>query len=71
MSMPIPKEIVIGGVYLQPTLVLLVVSLFLTWMIAKLLNRTRITRFFANPPVVFLAIWALTSALIGLFVLSP
>ncbi len=70
MFNPAPSEIPIGGVYLPPALVVILAALALAWITAKILNRARLARFFWNPPLAFLAMWALLSALIGLFVLA-
>jgi hypothetical protein len=71
MGHPVPSELAIGGVYLPPALLVGVLGLIAAWLAAKLLNRTRLARYFWNPPLAFLAMWALMSAIIGLLVLAP
>jgi hypothetical protein len=71
MFHPIPSELPVGGVYLPPALLLGLLGLAAAWVVTKILNRTRLSRFFWNPPLAFLAIWALMSAVIGLFLLAP
>ena len=71
MLLPNPSEFSIGGVYLPPALLVFVLGFAAAWLAARVLNRTRLARFFWNPPLTFLAMWALCSALIGLFVLAP
>jgi hypothetical protein len=71
MFHPIPSELPIGGTYLPPALLLGLLGLAAAWVVTKILNRTRLSRFFWNPPLAFLAIWALMSAVIGLFLLAP
>ncbi|MHC4991379.1 MAG: DUF1656 domain-containing protein [Planctomycetota bacterium] len=68
---PIPSELTIAGVYFPPALLVGVLGLLAAWVVAKLLNRTRLARYFWNPPLAFLAMWLLFSAIIGLFLLAP
>jgi len=67
----IPSELTFGGVYLPPALVVGLLGLAAAWIAAKILNRTRLARFVWNPPLTFLAMWALMSAIIGLLFLAP
>jgi hypothetical protein len=71
MFHPIPSELPVGGMYLPPALLLGLLGLAAAWVVTKILNRTRLSRFFWNPPLAFLAIWALMSAVIGLSLLAP
>jgi hypothetical protein len=71
MLHPTPSELSIGGMYLPPALLVGLLGLVAAWVAAKILNRTRLSRFFWNPPLAFLAMWALMSAIIALFVLAP
>jgi membrane associated rhomboid family serine protease len=71
MLHPRPSEIAIAGVYVPPALVIALAGLLAAWALARILDRTRLTRFFWNPPLTLLAIWVLMSAIIGLFVLAP
>ena len=68
---PTPSELPIGGVYWPPALIVALIGLAVTWIAAKILNRTRLSRFFWSPSLAFLAIWALTSAIIGLLLIAP
>ena len=71
MLHPTPAEMVFGGVYVPPALVVGLLGLLAAWGVARILNRTRLARFFWKPPLAYLAIWALLSAIIGLTVLAP
>lgn len=71
MSGPRPLEISIGGIYLPPALVVGVLGLVVAFLVAMILNRTRLSRFFWYPPLVFMGLWVLASSLIGLYVLAP
>ncbi|MCP3905304.1 MAG: DUF1656 domain-containing protein [Planctomycetes bacterium] len=66
-----PSELVFGGVYYPPALLIGLLGLIAAWIAAKLLNRTRLARFFWYPALAFVAMWALFSALIGLLFLAP
>ncbi len=65
----IPKETDILGVYVPPILVVAVLSLILTWLVALMLNKLRLWRFFANPQIAFLSIVVLLFAAIDAFIL--
>ena len=52
----IPHEIDIGGVYLSPILVAGFIAFFATLITVRLLNRFRLSRYFARPPIVFLSL---------------
>ena len=71
MFHPLPSEMTFFGIFLPPALLVGLLGLVAAWFAAKVLNRTRLARFFWNPPLAFLAIWVLASALIGLSLLSP
>lgn len=71
MLHPTPSELPISGVYLPPALVLALIGLVAAWIVGRFLNRTRLARYFWNPPLAFLAIWAIMTAVIGLFFLAP
>ena len=66
-----PSEVTIADIYLPPALFVAMFGLMAAWVAAKLLNRTGLSRFFWHPPLAFLAMWALASALIGLLFLRP
>jgi len=65
---PIPHEFAIGGVYLPPLLVAAFLGLIAAMLTARLLNRYRLTRYFFYPPLVFLALVAIYTTIIGTFV---
>jgi len=59
-----PCEVNIGGVYLPPLLVSGCLGLPITYLVVKFLTRFRISRFFAAPPLVFLALVFIVSGLL-------
>ena len=67
--LPIPSEFSIAGVYLPPLLIASLLGLFAAWLTAQLLNRYRLSRFFAYPPVVLLALASIYSLFFGTFVI--
>lgn len=67
----IPAELSVAGIYIPPALVVLLAGFVLSFVAVKVLNRLRLSRFFWYPPLGFLALWLLTSSLIGLFLVSP
>lgn len=62
----IPSEVAIGGVYFPPLLLAAIVGALGAVLTANLLNRFRLSRFFAYPPLVFLALSVIYTVLIGL-----
>jgi hypothetical protein len=65
----IPKELAFGGVYFPPMLIAGLLGTAGAWLTAMLLNRYRLSRYFSNPPLVFLALLVLYTLAIGTFVI--
>ena len=65
----IPSEFVIGGVYFPPMLIAALLGTAAAWITAMLLNRYRLSRFFAYPPLVFLALAVIYTLALGTFVI--
>ena len=63
----IPSEFVIGGVYFPPMLIAALLGTAAAWITALLLNRYRLSRFFAYPPLVFLALAVIYTVALGTF----
>ncbi len=61
----VPSELSIGGVYIPPLLLVSILGAVLAWLTVMLLNRYRLSRFFAYPPVVFIALAIIYTGLIG------
>ena len=66
----IPKEFTIGGVYFPPLLIAATLGVLAAVVTAMLLNRYRISRYFYYPPLVFIALAVIYTAMIGV-VLIP
>ncbi len=65
----IPSEFVIGGVYFPPLLIAGLLGVVAAWLTALLLNRYRLSRFFAYPPLVFLAMAVIYTVFLGTFLI--
>ena len=65
----IPSEFVIGGVYFPPMLIAALLGTAAAWLTAQLLNRFRLSRFFAYPPLVLLALAVLYTLALGTYVI--
>ncbi len=65
----IPSEFVIGGVYFPPLLIAGTLGVLGAWFSALLLNRYRLSRFFAFPPLVFVAMTVIYTLLLGTFLI--
>jgi hypothetical protein len=61
----IPIEFTLGGVYLPPLLVAGCLGVLLAYWTARLLNRYRLSRCFFYPPLVFVALAALYTVVVG------
>ena len=68
---PVPSDVAIGGMYVAPALLVALFGLVAASVAVKTLNRTGLSRFVWHPPLAFLALWALFSALVGLLFLRP
>lgn len=60
-----PSDVTFSGVYLPPMLVSATVAFIITWACAFVLNKYRLSRFFAYPPAVFLSLLVIVTVLIG------
>jgi hypothetical protein len=65
----VPSEFNMGGVYFPPLLLAGIVGVVLAWLTVMVLNRYRLSRFFAYPPVVFIALAIIYTGLIGSFLI--
>ena len=61
----IPKEFAIGGVYMPPLLIAVILGTIAAVAMARLLNRYRLSRYFFYPPLVFVALAAIFTVLCG------
>ena len=66
----IPSEFSIAGVYLPPLLIAGLLGAVAAWLTAQLLNRYRLSRFFAYPPLVFLALTVIYTVAFGTFIIA-
>jgi hypothetical protein len=61
----IPKEFAIGGVYMPPLLIAVILGTIAAVAMARLLNRYRLSRYFFYPPLVFVALATIFTVLCG------
>lgn len=65
----IPSDFVIGDVYFPPFLIAGLLGFVAAWLTTQLLNRYRLSRFFAYPPIVLLAMAVIYTVVIGTFLI--
>jgi hypothetical protein len=67
----VPAEISLGFLYIPPFFVDAVAGVILAYVVAHILNRTALSRYFWHPPLAFLAVVVLMGSLFGILVLPP
>jgi hypothetical protein len=67
--MIVPSEFAIGGVYMPPLLIAAILGTAMAVVVARLLNRYRLSRYFFYPPLVYLAMTIIFTVLIGTFII--
>jgi hypothetical protein len=67
----IPSEIPFEWVYFPPFFFTVVMGFICTIVTTKLLNVTKLSRFFWHPGLTFVAFWVLGTSLVGLFFIPP
>ena len=67
----VPAEISLGFLYIPPFFVDAVAGVILAYVVARVLNRTGLSRYFWHPPLAFLALVVLMGSLFGILVLPP
>lgn len=65
----IPVEFHIGGVFMPPLLVAVVLGTIAAVFTARWLNRARLSRYLFYPPLVFVAMTVIYTTLIGSFII--
>jgi hypothetical protein len=70
MSLPIPKEFAVGGVYLPPLLVAALLGVILALLTVRVLKKYRLSKYFFYPPLVTLALMVIYTVLIGTFIIG-
>ena len=63
----VAHEFVLGGIYMPPLLVAAILGLAASSVTTLLLNRYRLSRFIAYPPLASLALTVIYTILIGTF----
>ena len=57
----IPIEFNVAGIYMPPLLIAGVIGLFMAMLTARYMNRTRLSRHFFYPPLVFVSLTVIYS----------
>ena len=65
----IPSEFAIGGVFMPPLLIAGLLGVAAAMLTARLLNRLRLSRLVANPPLVFVALAVIYTCVVGTFLI--
>ncbi len=65
----IPSEFFIADVYFPPLLIAAILGSVAAWLTAHLLNRYRLSRFFAYPPLVLVSLAVIYAILFGTFLI--
>ena len=66
----IPSEFSFYGIYLPPLLVASLLGMVAAMVTARVLNRYRLSRYFFYPPLVFIALMVIYTAVIGTVVVK-
>ncbi len=66
-----PSEISFEWVYFAPFFFTVLAGFVCTLAVTRLLNATRLSRYFWQPGVAFLAWWVLLTSIIGLVWIAP
>ncbi|WP_424489582.1 DUF1656 domain-containing protein [Pseudomonas sp.] len=67
----VPSEVSLDWIYFPPFFFTVLFGFIGALAIARLLNWTGLSRFFWHPGLAFVALWVLTTSLLGLFVIPP
>ena len=67
----VPRELVLFDVYVPPFLLVCALGLIGAVAVAQILNWTGLSKYFWHPPLALLALWVLSSSLVGLFFIAP
>ena len=62
-------ELSVGGVYFSPLLFAIILGVIVAWLVTRVLNWTRLSRFVWFPPLFFLALAVICTHLIGRFLI--
>ena len=67
--MNVPSEFALGGVYAPPLLIAALLGTAMAVVVARLLNRYRLSRHLFYPPLVFVAMAVVFTVLVGAVIL--
>ncbi len=67
--MSVPIEFTIGGVYMPPLLIASVMGVLTAMVVARLLNSYRLSKYFFYPPLVFVSMVLIFTAIYGMSII--
>jgi len=65
-----PYEFVIGGTYMPPLLIAGIFGFASALIVTRLLNRYRLSKYFAYPPIVLMALIVINTVFFATFVIK-
>jgi len=69
VAINVPIEFNIGGVYMPPLLIASVMGVLTAMVVARLLNSYRLSKYFFYPPLVFVALSLIFTAIYGMWLI--
>jgi hypothetical protein len=65
----VPHEIALGGIFMPPLFIAAVLGTLAAVLTARMLNRRKLSLYFYYPPLVFIALVAIYTVLIGTLII--
>jgi len=65
----VPHEIALGGVFMPPLFIAAVLGTLAAILTTRMFNRRKLSIYFYNPPLVFIAFVAIYTVLIGTLII--
>jgi hypothetical protein len=65
----VPHEFALGGVFMPPLFIATLLGLIAAVLTARMLNRRKLSIYFYYPPLVFIALIAIYTVLIGTLII--
>ena len=69
VAINVPIEFSIGGIYMPPLLIASVMGVLTAMVVARLLNSYRLSKYFFYPPLVFVALSLIFTAIYGMWLI--
>jgi hypothetical protein len=65
----VPHEIALGGIFMPPLFIATLLGVIAAVLTARILNRRKLSIYFFYPPLVFIALTAIYTVLIGTLII--